>query len=63
MPAELAELADALDSGSSAARLPGSSPGFRISILDFRLPILVKQRGLRGFPNERLLLARYERHA
>ncbi len=28
--AELAELADALDSGSSAARLPGSSPGFRI---------------------------------
>ncbi len=30
MPAELAELADALDSGSSAARLPGSSPGFRI---------------------------------
>ena len=32
MPAELAELADALDSGSSAARLPGSSPGFRISV-------------------------------
>ena len=30
IPAELAELADALDSGSSAARLPGSSPGFRI---------------------------------
>ncbi len=30
VPAELAELADALDSGSSAARLPGSSPGFRI---------------------------------
>ncbi len=46
MSAELAELADALDSGSSAARLPGSSPGFRILILDFRLPILVKQRGL-----------------
>lgn len=23
-------MADALDSGSSAARLPGSSPGFRI---------------------------------
>jgi hypothetical protein len=44
--AELAELADALDSGSSAARLPGSSPGFRISILNFRLPILVKQRVL-----------------
>jgi TrmH family RNA methyltransferase len=34
MSAELAELADALDSGSSAARLPGSSPGFRISIWD-----------------------------
>ncbi len=33
MPAELAELADALDSGSSAARLPGSSPGFRITAL------------------------------
>jgi hypothetical protein len=33
MPAELAELADALDSGSSAARLPGSSPGFRMSKL------------------------------
>lgn len=32
MQAELAELADALDSGSSAARLPGSSPGFRIQI-------------------------------
>ena len=32
--AELAELADALDSGSSAARLPGSSPGFRILNLD-----------------------------
>lgn len=32
-PAELAELVDALDSGSSAARLPGSSPGFRIFIL------------------------------
>ncbi len=32
-------MADALDSGSSAARLPGSSPGFRILILDFRLPI------------------------
>lgn len=24
-------MADALDSGSSAARLPGSSPGFRIT--------------------------------
>lgn len=32
-------MADALDSGSSAARLPGSSPGFRILILDFRLAI------------------------
>ncbi len=32
MQAELAELADALDSGSSAARLPGSSPGFRIQL-------------------------------
>ncbi len=30
MQAELAELADAHDSGSCAARLPGSSPGFRI---------------------------------
>jgi hypothetical protein len=28
--AELAELVDAHDSGSCAARLPGSSPGFRI---------------------------------
>lgn len=36
MPAELAELADALDSGSSAARLPGSSPGFRTFISDFQ---------------------------
>ena len=32
LQAELAELADALDSGSSAARLPGSSPGFRIDL-------------------------------
>ncbi len=31
-------MADALDSGSSAARLPGSSPGFRILII-LALPI------------------------
>jgi hypothetical protein len=60
--AELAELADALDSGSSAARLPGSSPGFRISILDFRLPILVKQR-LLGFPPQATALSDSEERA
>lgn len=44
MLAELAELADALDSGSSAARLPGSSPGFRI-LRCFRLKIQLKTEG------------------
>lgn len=41
--AELAELVDAHDSGSCAARLPGSSPGFRIQVIFmFRVSLIIE---------------------
>jgi RNA methyltransferase, TrmH family len=55
--AELAELVDAHDSGSCAARLPGSSPGFRIygcMLTSLQNPLVKQVRKLHSSKHRRL---------